>query len=205
MGTKIKQYFNNDLKKSLERQRKAQELIEENEDNTIEEISLLDAIIISSSGIFSPQKRISFLEDKLKKMFSWTPINPSDERGDYIDKNCYNFELKCSATNDSNTINILQVRPWQDVDYYRIIYFDLDDPLKSKSYVIPKDDMIDEIKIYGSATHGTKNANKDNKKIEYSFHLPVSNEWDDKYLDYEFFQVMKEKNASNINIFTPLF
>lgn len=205
MGIQIKQYFNNDFKKSLNRQRKAQILIEENEDNSIEEISLLNIITISGSGIFSPQKRISFLEDKLKQMFSWTPISPAEERGDYIDNSGHNFELKCSATNDSNTINILQVRIWQDVDYYRIIYFDLDEPLKSKSYIVPKEDMINEIEKYGHATHGTKNANKDNHKIEYGFHLPVINEWDDKYLDPDFFKVMMKENTKNINNFTPLF
>lgn len=187
MSKFIKDYFKKDLNEAINRMKNAQELIESNIDKNLDEISIFDAITISGGGMFSPQKRTVFLEDRMKHMFSWKTVNPLDERGDYLDTNNKHFELKCSSTNDSNTINVLQLRPWQDVDYYRIIYFDLNDSKKSKSYVLSRDEMLEEIKKYGQPTHGTKNANMVNNKIEYGFHLPIENEWDNKYLDNNFF------------------
>jgi hypothetical protein len=188
MGKFIKDYFKNDLKKSLERQEKARNLIERYEETSIDDIPLLDAISISGSGTFSPQKRTGFIEDKMRRLFSWKKVKASEAKGDYIDKDGKYFELKCSSTNDFNLINLLQIRPWQEVDYYRVIYFDLDEPRKSKSYILSKNEMIAEIEKYGAATHGTKNTNKSNGKIEYSIHLPIENEWDKQFLDEDFFK-----------------
>ena len=202
---RIKDYFNNDVLKVLKRQEKAKEFIEKYIDNSIQEISLVDTIVISGCGMFSPQKRINFLEDKMRSAFSWKKIKASEEKGDYFDNHGRNFELKCSATNDGNTINILQIRLWQPVDYYRVIYFDLDEPKNSKSYILPKDVMEAEVKKYGSPTHGTKNVNKDSKHVEYSLHIPIKNEWDDLYLDQEFSMMLGVKINDDINIFTPLF
>ena len=184
----ITSYFQNDIEKTLQRMEKASVVIMENKEKPLSEITLFDAITMSGSGLFSPQKRTGFLEDKMRSIFSWRKVKATENKGDYIDCDGKYFELKCSSTNDSNTINILQIRPWQDVDYYRIVYFDLDDSSKSKSYILTKSDMLSEIEKNGNAIHGTKDANKSNNKIEYAIHLPIENEWDNLYLDEIFFK-----------------
>lgn len=183
--TNIKDYFSN-YGKISSRMKIAQSLIEScNGDLT--KCSLADYITMSGNGMFSPQKRTKFLEDKMIEVFSWKPVSSSVGRGDYIDSNGKYFELKCSSSNESNKIHMLQIRPWQDIDYYLVIYFDLDDYRKSKAYILSKNDMIDEINKSSSATHGTKIANMQNKNVEYSIHLPIDNEWDGKYLNKSFF------------------
>lgn len=183
MKKDIKSFFKNDAEKRIEYMVKAQNLAIENFNKPLEEVSLFDIITISGCGLFSPQKRTSFLEAKMKDMFSWTKVKPTEDRGDYIDCNDKYFELKCSSTNDNNTINILQIRPWQKVDYYRVVYFDLYEPKNSKAYILTKEQMFTEVKKIGSPTHGTKTANALNENIEYSIHLPLNNEWDKLYLD----------------------
>lgn len=182
----ITSYFQNDIEKTLQRMERANVIIMENKEKTLSEITLFDVITMSGSGIFSPQKRTGFIEDKMRSIFSWKKVKATENKGDYIDCDGKYFELKCSSTNDSNAINILQIRPWQDVDYYRIVYFDLDDSSKSKSYILTKSDMLSEIEKRGHAIHGTKDANRNNDKIEYAIHLPIENEWDILYLDKTF-------------------
>lgn len=52
--------------------------------------------------------------------------------------------------------------------------------------------MEEEVKLSGSATHGTTKANKDNNNIEYSITIPIYNlknkktiRWREKYLQGE--------------------
>lgn len=45
--------------------------------------------------------------------------------------------------------------------------------------------MLDEINKLGNACHGTKEANKENSKIEYSITLSLKNNVWDKYLNNE--------------------
>lgn len=183
--TNIKDYFTN-YDKISSRIKVAQSIIDSH-NGDLTKCSLSDYIMISGDGAFTPQKRTKFLEDKMIEDFSWTPVSSSVGRGDYIDSNGKYFELKCSSSNDSNTINILQIRPWQDIDYYLVIYFDLDDYRKSKAYILSKNDMINEINKLSSSCHGTKIANMRNENVEKSIHLPIDNEWDGKYLNNSFF------------------
>lgn len=143
------------------------------------ELSFTD--LIKVSALYNPQQRSSLLENELKNKNNWERISPSENLGDYYDKNKKSFELKTSATNKKNLINIDQIRPWQNVDYYKVIYYDLENPKKSKEYNLTKNQMLEEVKKRGSVSHGTKTANKNNEKIEYSIKLPINNEWDYKY------------------------
>lgn len=185
MKTHITNYFSN-LEHTLMRMERAKNVIFENKNKNLKDIPFCDIITMSGAGVFTPQKRTSFLEDKMISLFSWRKVKAKENKGDYIDSNGKFFELKCSATNESQTINILQIRPWQNVDYYRIIFFDLDDSTKSKSYVLTKEEMLNEVSQIGCAIHGTKESNKDNQNIEYAIHLPLLNEWDEKYIDNDF-------------------
>lgn len=143
------------------------------------ELELKD--LIKVSALFSPQRRTSILENELRETNGWEKVKPSLNKGDYLDKDGKYFELKTSATNKNGCINFDQIRPWQQVDYYHCIYWDLENPEKSKAYDLSKQEMLNEVKRLGSASHGTKTANSVNQNIEYSIHLPIENSWDGKY------------------------
>lgn len=137
--------------------------------------------LVKISAICNPQQRTYMLENYLKDKYGWTKIPASDGCGDYRDRDGKIFELKMSATNTSRKINVNQIRPWQDVDYYRVIYWDLESPKESKEYTLSKLQMQREVERRGCACHGTKAANSENTNIEYSIHLGVKNDWDAIY------------------------
>ena len=184
--TNVRDYFKGVYEKKVQRAKRASQLLESS-GGVLADIPFFDKVAISAHGIFSPQKRTSFMEDALVDMFHWKKVKASEDKGDYIDCDGKYFELKCSSSNDADTINILQVRPWQEVDYYVVIYFDLDVPSSSKVYVLQKSEMVEEVEKLGHPSHGTSTANQENGKIEYSIHLPIENEWDGKYLKERFF------------------
>ena len=107
-------------------------------------------------------------------------IPPSENKGDFkfpmFEKN---IELKMSFSNKENKINIRQIRIWQDCDY--IICFCDFNNINHKCYFLTHEQMMEEVKKRGSATHGTLTANKENKNIEYSITLNIDSDWDLKY------------------------
>ena len=43
-------------------------------------------------------------------------VHKNEDRGDFK-KNGRYYEYKCSGYNQNNSVNIVQIRPWQDCDY----------------------------------------------------------------------------------------
>ena len=109
---------------------------------------------------------------------------PAENKGDFklpmLDKE---IELKMSFPNIGNNINITQIRLWQDCDYI-ITYCDYNNK-NHKTYFITHEQMLNEIKKLGNACHGTKEANKENSKIEYGITLSLNNNVWDCYLNNE--------------------
>lgn len=137
--------------------------------------------LIKLSAIYNPQQRTSMFENYLKIKNGWEKIAASDGCGDYRDKDGKIFELKMSSTNSTGNININQIRLWQNVDYYRIIYWDIENPAESKEYVLSEKQIEREVERRGHVCHGTKAANSKNENIEYSIRLKVRNDWDALY------------------------
>lgn len=137
--------------------------------------------LVRLSAIYNPQQRTSMFEDYLKTKNGWQKVSASDGCGDYKDTDGKFFELKMSSTNSTGKININQIRPWQNVDYYRVVYWDIENPSGSKEYILSKTQMEREVERRGYACHGTKAANRRNENIEYSIRLGVNNDWDALY------------------------
>lgn len=137
--------------------------------------------------ILSPQKRTSLIEKRLRLHFGWVTVNASKELGDYIDNQNKYFELKTSCPNSSDKIMVRQVRLWQNVDYYLVLYIDCFNLLESQAFVLTKDEMIDEAFNKGSFSHKTKASSEGDKKRELSFSISVNKnnsdnkEWTEKY------------------------
>ena len=161
-------------------------------DNFFNVLTPDDAFFLSR--FIGSQGKASAIEGYLIKKLNGTKVNASDERGDCLANSKY-IELKTSTSNKNQAINIRQIRPWHNLDYYICSYVDDVDITKSKCYVLTKKEMIEEIKLMGSFTHGTKSSNIENNNREYSITIyPYSptnkntQRWDKKYLSQEYYK-----------------
>ncbi len=125
------------------------------------EISELDFYKISS--VLSTQARSPLWENYFIKKHDCQRVNKSEDRGDFK-KNGRFYEYKSSGYNLSNSVHLLQIRPWQDCDY--IIESISDDG--ATTFVLTHAEMMLEMKrLKASPAHGTKEVVADNTKIEY--------------------------------------
>lgn len=137
--------------------------------------------------VLNPQKRTAIIEKRLKLHFGWVTVDPKADKGDYIDSDNKFFELKTSCPNSSNKIMIRQVRIWQPVNYYLILYIDCYNLENSQAFTLTKEEMEVEACKRGSGSHKTKAASAGDKKRELSFTIDVSKdspenkEWTELY------------------------
>ena len=137
-----------------------------------------------------PQSKGTLVEKFLCKKMNYQRVPKSFNRGDAKDNNNNYYEFKTSFTNKDEKLNIRQIRPWQNVDFYYCFYINENDIDKSVFFVLTKDEMLKEIEECGSYTHGTKKANENNQNKEFSITIDVYNikntttkRWYDLYLD----------------------
>lgn len=141
-------------------------------------------------SLLSAQKKAPLVEKFLCKKMNYQLVPAPLNKGDAKDNNnCY-YEFKTSFTNKGEKLNIRQIRPWQNIDFYYCFYINENDIDKSVFFVLTKDEMLKEIKECGSYTHGTKKANENNQNKEFSITIDVYNientttkRWYNLYLD----------------------
>ena len=178
--------------KYLEELKRAKEIL-----NIIEKYDDKEDIInISSNKVFysliagySVQSKAPLSDKHLFQYFNFIPVSAAENRGDAKDVNNFYYEFKTSSTNKGNNLNIRQIRLWQNVDYYYCFFINEEDIQKSLFFKLSHEEMEEEVKLFGSATHGTSKANESNNNIEYSITIPIYNlqnkktiRWRDRYL-----------------------
>lgn len=137
--------------------------------------------------VLSPQKRTSYIEKRLRLTFGWLTVDAKKERGDYIDPENKYFELKTSCPNSNNKILMGQVRIWQPVDYYLILYIDCYDLNNSQAFILDKDEMIEEALLHGTESHKTKASSEGDRRRELTLSINANKsssdnmEWTKKY------------------------
>lgn len=136
----------------------------------------------SYTSLLTPQSRSPLWEKAFINKIGAKKVSASQGKGDFTWNNEF-FEYKVSGLNAENMLHVVQIRVWQNVKYI-IQYISKD--FEVYTFMLSHDEMIEEIKKNGaSAAHGTKNANKDNKNIEYRFtikkHSESWNRWVKKY------------------------
>lgn len=146
-------------------------------------------------ALASAQAKAPEFEKYIALKTGWTKILASENRGDYHTPENKYIELKASFTNKANHLNIRQIRLWQPIDMYLIIYVNHNNLAESKVYTLTHQQMEDEVIKSGSATHGTAEANEVNNNIEYSITIPMNNgvkqqEWDSLYYNQELFNLI---------------
>lgn len=166
-------------KKILNQLLRLSKVLEIDNESEIEKLPIEDFLNILSFQ--NAQFGVPAFERRLQILHNWEKIPPRENSGDFkVPGFAKPIELKTSFPNKANKINIRQIRLWQNCDYL-ITFCDYKD-FKHKTYFLTHNEMVKEVNKLGTATHGTKIANKDNFNIECSITLNVNNDWDKKYL-----------------------
>lgn len=181
--------------------KKLLEIAKKSEDETIDLLSQSNADFFAFLSTFpTPQSKSTPIENFIISKIGGVKVKASEDRGDFTKDGKF-FEVKASTTNTGNNLNIRQIRPWQDVDYYVCAFIEENNLVRSKVYVLTKEQMLSEIEECGGYTHGTSVANKSNKNLEYSITVQVFNKshsitarWDENYLNDEYYATLFNDN-----------
>ena len=124
------------------------------------------------SSVLTPQSRSPLWENYFIKKHDCERVPKNEDRGDFK-KNGKYYEYKCSGYNQNNSVNIVQIRPWQDCGY--IIQSISDD--EALTFVLTHAEMMSEVqRLKASSAHGTQKALKENKNKEVRMSLKRDSE-----------------------------
>lgn len=165
-----------------------------------ENIKIDSPYLLDNSEVFfnmialgSAQAKAPEAEKFIARKCDLIKISPSLNRGDYRNPaNDTYVELKVSFTNKEQNLNLRQLRLWQEVDFYVCIYIDEDNLKQSEVFLLTHEEMKNEVRQKGSATHGTAKANENNENIEYSITISMTGEcrkiWHSKYFCQDLYE-----------------
>ena len=144
-------------------------------DLTLEKQEISEQDFYKISSVLSTQSRSPLWENYFIKKHDCERVSKNEDRGDFK-KNGRYYEYKSSGYNLSNSVHMLQIRPWQDCDY--IIQSVSDD--EATTFVLTHAEMMLEMdKLKASPAHGTRKALEDNTTIEYMMSVERgSADWD---------------------------
>ena len=146
------------------------------------------------SSVLTPQSRSSLWQNYFIRKHNCVKVSKDEDSGD-LKKNEIYYEYKSSGYNQDNTVNIVQIRPWQNCDY--IIQRISDDEVIT--FVLTHKEMMLEVqKLKASSAHGTKKALEGNINKELRMTLKMDsahwNRWINKYRrDGDVFYNLKQK------------
>jgi hypothetical protein len=121
----------------------------------------------------APQAYGSRIEKRIIKENKLEKVSSAKGLGDFIDSMGDYWEVKVSlVTHADSKIDIVQIRPWQQVKYMLVAFDLFNKPNTSYVFHLSKADMERELKLLkATSAHGTKQANKGNANVEYRFSL----------------------------------
>jgi hypothetical protein len=131
---------------------------------------------IQHMSMLNPQSYGSRIERRIIRDSQNYKVPASLGRGDMKSAGESYYEIKNSIVTDANNgLNLVQIRLWQDVDYYLCIAYDIRDIENFKSYIflLTHDEMVEQCKYQANAAHGTTKANIDNTNVEMRFSIPI--------------------------------
>ena len=144
--------------------------------------------VLCACAALNAQARGPIAERLLCEALQGTPVPASQNRGDVISRGRH-IEIKSSFS--SQTLNLRQIRIWQDVDY-AVIHAPVENgPEHCRAYRLTHAEMETEINKIGGFTHGTKEVASRNTHPEHSITLSRKTEnphflrWERQYRDRE--------------------
>lgn len=124
---------------------------------------------IKGMCLLNPQSYGSRVENRIRDELGFDKISARDNCGDLISPNGDKVEVKISLLTPSNdSLNMVQIRLFHDVDYYLCIAYDCRDIKNFKKYtfLLTHDQMEEECKLNAGAAHGTGSVNSLNENVE---------------------------------------
>jgi hypothetical protein len=149
--------------------------------------------------MLTPQSYGCKIQARLIKQLGFKSINNTKDTGDCEDSFGDKWEIKSSIINASNnSLNLVQIRLWQDIKGYVIVVFDTRiNPMEIQVYRIDINQMKKECELCNaSSAHGTKKANKNNENIELRFSIKIDKN------DYNFKRWQQYRSKFNFSDLT---
>lgn len=144
---------------------------------------------ILTMRFFNPQSYGFKIQNKIIQHLKGEKVPSKLDKGDMLFHNNY-YEIKSSIlTNTNNMLNLVQIRPWQEIQGYYCFAFDIRNKydFKIHEFYISHSQMLDEIEMYGSSAHGTKTVTAENHYNEIAIRIlcddddPYFKKWQDNY------------------------
>lgn len=126
-------------------------------------------------AFLNAQAKSPKIDDFIRKKTGHQYVASTLGRGDGVDvKNNQYYEYKISTSNKDNKINAVQLRPWQQIDFYLLGYINEDNFSNSRLYLLTHNQIVQECQtMKAGAMHGTQVANQQNKHVELALRLPI--------------------------------
>ena len=144
---------------------------------------------ILGMSFLSPQSYGAKIQNRLVNQLMLEKVRPGENKGDFKDQfgEYYEFKVSILSNNDSK-INLVQIRPWQDINHYCFVFDIRNEEFTPYAFRLSKSQMKEELDIMkATAAHGTKDSNNNNKNIEYRMSISPNPEnehfkrWIEKY------------------------
>ena len=142
------------------------------------------------------QRKGVLYQDYVIAKIGASPVHSSKDRGDYEKYEKFG-EIKISFTNKNDNLNVRQVRTYQNIDEYVVMFVNENYPDRSKVFRLDSEQMKKEVALIGNVMHGTKTAAKGNKNVEHGFHIPIYNpdnksakRWNSTYFSHDLFDTI---------------
>lgn len=120
--------------------------------------------LICCNSLFSSQKLMPIIEEKIISILKATRNRISDQNGDF-NYNGINYELKTTIITKTNPkMNFVQIREAHDCDYLFVVGNTLLNEC-AKAFFIPKDIVITTVNRFGGSAHGLKSTNPLEKRM----------------------------------------
>lgn len=136
--------------------------IRKNKEVIINELN--DEIFFLKCCLVNPQSYGALIQNRFIRLNNGLKIKSSENKGDCIIDNHY-YEIK-SSISFNNCFNIVQIRPWQNIDYY-LILANIDKNVSISVLKLNHQQMMNELENHKQTAHGTIIANQNNQNIEY--------------------------------------
>lgn len=148
-------------------------------------------------AMINPQSYGARVEKRIQEELGYSKIKSKDACGDILSPCGSKVEVKISLLTSTNSgLNLVQLRLFQDVDYYLCVAYDCRDISKFNKYVflLTHDEMVEET-LNATAAHGTSGVNELNKNVELRMTVecddynPQFVRWKNKYLKTSYSEV----------------
>lgn len=153
--------------------------------------------------LLNPQAYGGRIQNYLFSKLGWERVPSSLDKGDVRNSIGQYFEAKVSLITPKNrAVNIVQVRPWQQVSGWHIFAIDTTNQYKLYHFALSKNEMAIEIELIGNSAHGTTNAVKNNVNKEYRLSVPwitthpIYQRWINQYLQVNTNDTLTRGNSS---------